>query len=62
MKINVGRVDKSIRITLGIFIITLGIFFQSWWGLVGIIPLFTIFSVLQLVIQKKTISGERNAK
>jgi hypothetical protein len=43
MKKNVGGADKTIRIILGIGIIALGLYFQSWWGLVGIGPLTTAF-------------------
>ena len=43
MKSNVGSTDKIIRIVLGIVIIALGFIYQSWWGLVGIIPLATGF-------------------
>jgi len=38
---NVGKADKVIRITIGIIIGALGIYFKSWWGLVGLIPVFT---------------------
>lgn len=41
MKKNVGGADKILRIIAGLVIIALGINFQSWWGLVGIVPLFT---------------------
>lgn len=41
MKKNVGSADKIVRLVIGIAIIAWGIFAQSWWGLVGIIPLFT---------------------
>jgi hypothetical protein len=41
MKKNVGGIDKVARLILGLVIIALGILYQSWWGLVGIIPLFT---------------------
>ncbi len=44
MKKNIGSVDKIFRIIIGIAIILLGIIFQSWWGLIGIIPLFTALS------------------
>ena len=44
MKKNIGSADRTIRIVLGIVIILLGIIFQSWWGLIGIIPLFTALS------------------
>jgi len=41
MKCNVGRTDKTIRIILGVAIIGVGIYFKSWWGAVGVIPLVT---------------------
>jgi hypothetical protein len=41
MKCNVGGMDRKIRIAAGLIIILAGIYFQSWWGLVGIIPLMT---------------------
>lgn len=41
MKPNVGSADKVIRIILGIVIIALGFIYQSWWGIVGIVPLLT---------------------
>ena len=41
MKKNVGSLDKVLRLVLGLVIIALGILFQSWWGLLGIILLFT---------------------
>jgi hypothetical protein len=41
MKANVGKVDKVIRIVLGLIIVALGIYFKSWWGLVAIIPIGT---------------------
>ncbi len=41
MKQNVGNVDKIIRIILAIVIAALGIYYQSWWGLVAIVPLIT---------------------
>ena len=41
MKRNVGKTDRIIRITAGIIIIALGIIFESWLGLFGIIPIVT---------------------
>jgi hypothetical protein len=41
MKRNIGTLDKSIRIALGLAAFALGIVFMSWWGLVGLIPLAT---------------------
>lgn len=41
MKCNVGGTDRIIRIALGVIIIFAGIYFKSWWGAVGIIPIMT---------------------
>lgn len=41
MKQNVGGVDRTLRIIVGLVIIAAGFYFQSWWGAVGIIPLLT---------------------
>lgn len=38
---NVGSTDRNIRIGLGIAIIIVGVALQSWWGLVGLVPLLT---------------------
>jgi hypothetical protein len=43
MKKNIGSIDKSLRILLGLAIIIIGIFYESWLGLVGIIPILTAF-------------------
>jgi len=41
MKANVGSVDRTIRIIIGLAIIVIGFIMQSWWGLIGILPLAT---------------------
>jgi hypothetical protein len=41
MQCNVGGKDRTFRFAAGIVIIVAGIFFKSWWGLLGIIPLGT---------------------
>jgi hypothetical protein len=41
MKKNVGRADTIARVLLGIIIGALGLYFQSWWGLLGLLPLLT---------------------
>ena len=43
MKLNMGKLDRRIRVVLGIVIIAIGIIYQSWWGLIGLIPLGTAF-------------------
>ena len=44
MNKNVGKVDKTLRIIIGLAVIVLGIYFKSWWGLVGLVPLLTAFT------------------
>ena len=41
MKCNVGKKEKLIRIVAGIVIIFLGLYYRSWWGLIGIFPIIT---------------------
>lgn len=41
MKKNIGITDRWIRIVIGLAIAAIGIYFKSWWGLVGIVPLST---------------------
>lgn len=43
MKKNVGTVDMIIRIIIALIIGVLGIVYQSWWGLIAILPLVTAF-------------------
>jgi len=43
MKKNIGRTDKYIRIIGGVVILLLGIYFRSWLGLLGFIPLVLAF-------------------
>ncbi len=40
---NVGPADKNVRIIAGIVIIGIGLYSQSWFGAIGIIPLLTGF-------------------
>ena len=41
MKINMGSVDRVVRILVGLAVIGAGIVFKSWWGAVGIVLLAT---------------------
>ena len=38
---NVGSADRVIRLILGLVIIGIGYYYQSWWGAIGIVPIFT---------------------
>ncbi|ALF59394.1 YgaP family membrane protein [Psychrobacter urativorans] len=41
MKINVGRNERMLRVIAGLIIIGVGVYYQSWWGVIGIVPLLT---------------------
>jgi hypothetical protein len=41
MKCNVGGADRVFRAVIGLVILALGLYFKSWWGLIGIVPLLT---------------------
>ena len=58
MKQNVGRVDRWIRIAVGIVVLSLLVFISGparWFGLIGLVPLITgilgycpIYSLLKM--------------
>ncbi|HLD09147.1 MAG TPA: DUF2892 domain-containing protein [Methylophilaceae bacterium] len=41
MKCNVGNTDRIIRVIIGAGIIAAGVYFQSWWGAIGVVPIVT---------------------
>ena len=41
LKCNVGKSDRIVRVVLGLVLIALGVYFNSWWGAIGLIPLVT---------------------
>lgn len=41
MKKNIGTVDQVIRWIIAVAIAVLGIVFNSWWGLLALIPALT---------------------
>lgn len=41
MKKNIGKIDKTLRIVLGLAIIAYGIIEQTYLGVIGLVPLFT---------------------
>lgn len=46
MKVNVGSVDRIVRVVLGLVIIAAGIKLHAWWGALGALPLLTgVFAV-----------------
>jgi hypothetical protein len=41
MKANVGSTDRAIRIALGLAVCSAGVYFQNWFGLIGLVFLGT---------------------
>jgi hypothetical protein len=41
MKINIGKTDRIIRVLIGLGIIWAGFYYESWWGVIGLIALIT---------------------
>ena len=63
MKKNMGKLDRSMRIVVGLGIILAGLYFASWWVLVGVIllttrtlgncPLYPLFGISTCPTEKK---------
>jgi hypothetical protein len=62
MKCNIGKTDKIIRLIVGVVIIAVGIFYKSWWGAVGLIPLLTALSGFCLLYVPFKISTVKEKK
>lgn len=61
MKCNVGPVDRLVRIVIGLIIAIAGVVFDSWWGLIGIVPIATAlfkFCPLYLPLKISTVKKE----
>lgn len=43
MTTNVGKYDQLFRIVLGVIILGAGLYYKSFWGLVGLLPLATAY-------------------
>jgi hypothetical protein len=41
MLCNVGKTDRAIRLIAGVAVIAAGLYYQSWWGAIGLVPLLT---------------------
>ena len=68
MKNNIGNGERIFRAILGIAIILLGVYYASWWGAIGIIPLFTaltgwcpLYTVLGVSTNKHSGTGQAKA-
>lgn len=68
MNANVGGMDKKARMAAGAIILALGAVYQSWWGLVGLIPLGTalinfcpLYPILGISTAKKSDEAGQQA-
>ena len=60
MKCNVGTIDRLMRIVVGLIIAIAGVWFDSWWGLIGIVPLATgIFKICPLYMPFKISTAKK---
>lgn len=41
MKYNVGTVDRTVRMIAGVAAMIVGLYLKSWWGVIGIVLVFT---------------------
>ena len=41
MKPNVGGLDRILRALIGLTLLGAGLYYKSWWGLIGLVPLAT---------------------
>jgi hypothetical protein len=41
MKSNIGKTDRIIRVVIGLIVIAIGVYLKSWWGAIGLLPIFT---------------------
>jgi hypothetical protein len=41
MKSNIGKTDRIIRVVIGLIVIAIGVYLKSWWGAIGLVPIFT---------------------
>jgi len=39
MEKNIGKLDRIIRIIIGLMILGAGVYYENWLGLIGIIPI-----------------------
>ncbi len=63
MKCNVGGTDRILRVIIGLIIIALGIYFESFLGFIGLIPVLTaVFRICPLYIPLRFSTCDTNTK
>jgi Inner membrane protein YgaP-like, transmembrane domain len=59
---NVGSLDKTLRLIAGITILVVGYLNNSWWGLIGLIPIITSitnFCPIYIPLKMSTIKSKK---
>lgn len=63
---NIGSTEKIVRVILGITILAFGLIYNSWLGLIGLIPIVTasisycpLWSLFGISTAKKTDFGNK---
>lgn len=57
---NMGGADKVIRLTIGVIILIVGYLNESWWGLIGLIPILTsIFNFCPMYVPLKINTNKK---
>lgn len=60
MKCNMGNSDRTLRAILGLVVIAVGYYYQSWWGALGLIPLLTsVFRFCPVYVPFKFTSDKK---
>ena len=60
MNPNVGGLDRGFRIAFGLGVIALGLYYRSWWGALGAVPLLTgIFAWCPVYLPFRTSTSVR---
>ena len=63
MKKNMGGLDKNLRLGVGVAILIIGYLNDSWWGLIGLVPIITSFMSfcpIYLPLKMSTIKSKKN--
>ncbi len=62
MKKNIGKIDRLIRVIAGLVIVYFAVQAGSWWGLVGVVLLFTAtteFCLMYKLLGKSTCTTHK---
>ena len=41
MRCNLSKTDRIFRVIIGFIVIEAGVYFEAWWGIIGIVQILT---------------------